>query len=283
MEELIEVTKEFDYTQIDIETAEFLKLKVSNIREAVGSAETKVGKELHEGRSKLSKHGYGCFEEWYTSLNLKKNKVYDLINRYELIVGNSNKRELLEGLPLSLSYEVAKSSADPELKKQVLDGEIDSLKEWKKKVNQLEMRAKAAEGSVAKLSEKLEEEMNKPVITKTVEKLPADYEETKRKNVEIQKKLDKAEEDAVNSFRANLLEKDRYVIHDTLSTFVQTVGKHVKKLEFEVTKHPGDREIQRDINAAIETLKNAIVQMESWTQIKNMQRREVIIDANFTS
>lgn len=160
---------------------------------------------------------------------------------------------------------------------------VNELKQWQKDKQRMEMDLKVANGQVAKLSEKLEEEMNKPAQTQTIEKPPADYEETKRKNVEIQKKLEKAEEDALNSFRANLLEKDRYVIHDTLSTFVQTVGKHVKKLEFEVKKHPGDREIQRDIQAAIETLQNAISQMEEWPRIKNMQRREVIIDGSFTS
>lgn len=162
--------KPFDYSQLDEITAEFLKQKTTNMREAVGRAETKVGQELQEAQSELSKHGYGCFEDWYTSLNLKKNKVYDLINRYELIVGNPNKQELLEGLPLSLSYEAAKKSADPNLKEKVLSGDIKTHKEYKELERQLE-ELKEREKA---LSEKLEEEMNKPaqVVTETIEVTP---------------------------------------------------------------------------------------------------------------
>lgn len=176
MNELTIENKPFDYTKIDSSVAEFLKLKESNMREAVGRAETKVGQELHEGRNALSKHGYGCFEEWYTSLGLKKTKVYQLIERFELIVHNTDKQNLLEELPLSLSYEVAKKTADPELKQQVLDGEINSLKQWHKEKQRMEMELKVAKGELTKVSEKLEEEMNKPnkTVTETIEVMPKD-------------------------------------------------------------------------------------------------------------
>lgn len=40
-------------------------------------------------------------------------------------------RNLIEDLPVSLTYEIAKPSANPELKQKVLDGEIKTLKEYK--------------------------------------------------------------------------------------------------------------------------------------------------------
>jgi hypothetical protein len=56
-----------------------------------------------------------------------------LINRYTLLVQNldDQKRELLEELPVSLTYEITKPSANEDLKQKVLDGEVKSLKEYK--------------------------------------------------------------------------------------------------------------------------------------------------------
>lgn len=86
----------FNYAQLDGVTASFLQLKESSMREIVGKAYTELGRELTEAQDELAKHRYGCFEEWYTSLGFKKDRVYSLINRYDLILRNSDNKELLD-------------------------------------------------------------------------------------------------------------------------------------------------------------------------------------------
>lgn len=133
----------FDYTQLDVATTSFLQLKESSMREIVGKAYTELGRELKEAQDELSNHGYGCFEEWYTSLGYKTRTVYNMINRYGLILQNLQEQDLLESLPVSLSYEISKGSVDPELKQAVLDGEITTHKQYK----ELEQKLKQAEAA----------------------------------------------------------------------------------------------------------------------------------------
>jgi hypothetical protein len=64
-----------------------------------------------------------------------------LINRYNLVFRiseNGGQTDLIEELPVSLTYEIAKPSVNEELKQKVLDGEVKSLKEYK----ELEARLK---------------------------------------------------------------------------------------------------------------------------------------------
>ena len=63
----------------------------------------------------------------YESLGFKKDKVYRLIARYKLVLANCENRALVENLPLSLSYELAKNSCSQELREKVLNGEIKTL------------------------------------------------------------------------------------------------------------------------------------------------------------
>ena len=137
MNEIQEV--KFDYKQLDEETASFLEQKENNMREIVGKAYTNLGKELYEAQEKLANHNKyeGIFHKWFTSIGFKKDRVYDLINRHKLLVGNSDKMDLIEELPLSLSYEIAKPSANEALKEKVLEGEIKTLKEYKELENKL--------------------------------------------------------------------------------------------------------------------------------------------------
>ena len=179
--------KRFNYEQLDATTASFLINTENIMRETLGNAYTKIGQELKNSQDLLSKNGYGCFEEWYTSLGFKKNKVYDLINRYDLIVGNSDKQNMIEELPLSLSYEISKPSADEELKKMVLDGDIATLKE----LNQIKKDKK-------ELEQKIQDLENRPVKTVVLEKevpvVPEDYQYYKDKSNERGTLLKQAED-----------------------------------------------------------------------------------------
>ncbi|MEC1869590.1 hypothetical protein [Bacillus paralicheniformis] len=107
------------------------------MREIVGKAYTELGRELKEAQDCLAKKGYGCFREWCTSIGLKKDVVNRLIQRYELIVANCDEQaDLLEDLPVSLTYEIARPSAEStepkrQAKQAVLNGEVKTLKEYR--------------------------------------------------------------------------------------------------------------------------------------------------------
>ena len=105
--------KTFSYEQLDENTAKFLRAKENNMREIVGRAYTELGRELKEAQECLAKNRYGCFREWLRSIGIKKDAAIRLIQRYELIVSNcDSKTDLLEDLPVSLTYEIARPSAE---------------------------------------------------------------------------------------------------------------------------------------------------------------------------
>lgn len=121
---------DFDYTAIDMTTAEYLKQKEYAIKNIFSKAYTEIGEILAEAQDKLANHSGGIFEKWYESLGFKKDKVYRLISRYKLVIANSENRVIVENLPLSLSYEIAKETCSNDLKEKVLSGEIKTLKEF---------------------------------------------------------------------------------------------------------------------------------------------------------
>lgn len=178
----IEQIKPFNYKQLDVATASYLVNTENAMRETLGTAYTKIGMELRNAQELLSKNGYGCFEEWYTSLGFKKDKVYDLINRYNLIVGNSDKQALIEEMPLTLSYEVSKPNVDKELKQKVLGGDITTLKEYK----ELEKEKKELEKQVEELKNQ-----EPKVIEVEKEVYPSDYLDKQKEVDELQEKLEK--------------------------------------------------------------------------------------------
>jgi hypothetical protein len=96
-----------------------------------------MGRELKEAQERLAGNNQynGVFEKWYTSIGFKKDKVYDLIRRFDLVVGISEEqtRQLVEDLPVSLTYEISKPSAEStepkcQAKQAVLNGDVKTLK-----------------------------------------------------------------------------------------------------------------------------------------------------------
>ncbi|MGF0223474.1 hypothetical protein P5495_018860 [Bacillus velezensis] len=186
-----ELSTEFKYDLVDQSTADFLKQKEFNMREIVGKAYTELGRELKEAQDMLAKNGYGCFESWIVSIGMKRDSVRRLINRYELISANcANQAELLEDLPLSLTYEIAKpSSESTESKKQakeaVLNGEVKTLKEYK----ELEAKLRKAEENNKNLSYELsQEKKNRTVVEKVIDNTDYKQIDTLKKELEYQNK-----------------------------------------------------------------------------------------------
>lgn len=186
-----ELSTEFKYDLVDQSTAEFLKQKEFNMREIVGKAYTELGRELKEAQEMLANNGYGCFEEWYLSIGFKRQFVYRLIERYEnLILPFWEKQNLIEDLPVSLTYEIAKpSSESTESKKQakeaVLNGEIKTLKEYK----ELEVKLRKAEEDNKNLSYELsQEKKNRTVVEKVIDNTDYKQIDTLKKELEYKNK-----------------------------------------------------------------------------------------------
>jgi len=175
----------------------FLRNKESNMREIVGKAYTELGRELTEARDRLagSNQYDGLFRKWCDSIGMKKDAVNRLINRYELVAKcDDQTQNLLEDLPVSLTYDIAKPSAEStpakaQAKSEVLSGEITSRKAYKERIKELEEKARRAEQS-AELERKERERLEKEneeltqqepeTVTKYI--TPSDYEELKQEN-----------------------------------------------------------------------------------------------------
>lgn len=147
----------FDYSVLDDETNEFLKQSETRMKEHIRDYAPKMGRVLQSVQNELSNRGYGCFEDWYKSLGLKKQSVYNYINAYSFVqaLDEQNKSNMALELPSELMYEAGKKNADPELKQQVLDGEINTLKQWHKEKQRMEMELKVANGRALKAEERI--------------------------------------------------------------------------------------------------------------------------------
>lgn len=173
--EVIEIIHEsFTYEELDKETEKFLKEKENEMQHIITNTYTEMGRVLAEAQDKLAKSGYGCFLDWTRSLGLKKDKVYSLINRYDMILSfeNDEKRNLVENIPLSLSYEISKKNVDEDLKTKVLDGEIKTLKEFRdyKKVSEDNSNVETTEAKEVKKVD-VEQELEKLILSFGVKKM----------------------------------------------------------------------------------------------------------------
>ncbi|MGW7765245.1 hypothetical protein, partial [Bacillus velezensis] len=131
----------------------------------------------------------GLFERWCNSIGLKKDLVYRLINRFKLIA-NCEDQKIIEDLPVSLTYEIAKpSSESTEPKKQakeaVLNGEVKTLKEYK----ELEAKLRKAEEDNCLLETKLKREKEKKtVVEKVIDNTDYKQIDALKKELEYQNK-----------------------------------------------------------------------------------------------
>lgn len=215
-------TSSFDYAVVDSETASFLQQKETNIEGIYHKARFDVGRELKETQELLSKCGYGCFGQWCESIGFNREMSSRLIQYHELIVRNSDKRELIESLPKTLAQEIARPSAPEDLKQAVLNGDITTHKEYQqllKAQKEAEQRAQEAEQRADNLFKSLEQARTKAatvnnieaanetlrtanqllenkiktvgdpiIVEQPVQVFPPDYERVKRENAELKAK-----------------------------------------------------------------------------------------------
>lgn len=109
-----------------------------------------VKKALKDAQDTLSKKGYGCFDAWCESIGFNRMQANRLIQRHTLVTNcYEQTRGLLEDLPVSLTYEIAKPSAEAtpakaQAKAEVLQGDIDTLKAYRERIAELEAQAAEA-------------------------------------------------------------------------------------------------------------------------------------------
>ena len=137
---------EFDYSGLTDQTVENLHFAESEYRHGKQMAErglVHMGNAIAAAHDALcgvvqqldnSKHGNrgdDSFRAWCCSIGITKSTAYNLLQVSALMDGSSpRQRAILEALPPTLLYAVAKPSAPPELVEQVKNGEISSNKEY---------------------------------------------------------------------------------------------------------------------------------------------------------
>lgn len=261
----------FDYSLVDGETENFLKAKAYNIQEIARKAYTEIGKELKEARDRLSNNKNGCFEEWYKSLGYKRDNVSNLINRYEYILRNSEDKNIIEDLPLSLSYEVSKPSAPKELVDATLNGDITTHKAFQKAKAELEAKHKSElqqkELEVDNLKKCLElEEQRSETLSQSYDRLETVNKEHYKKLRDKERELEIAKENyetgaTNNRSRINTLSKE---IEELKSQEPKVVEKIVEVIPESTQERIRTlQQAKRDNEVELENLKREITKLSA--------------------
>lgn len=206
-----EIKQTFDYSVVDTNTASFLKLKEQEMQSIVLNSSVQLGEKLIEAQEKLAKYNTGTFEKWFVSLGLKKQTVYNYINQAKFVhqMDESKQIEMFQELPMTLKTEISKPSAEPEAVELVLSGDIKTTKEYR----ELEKQLKAKDEQIATQARMIDDlsEQEPQVIEKkvVVEKIPADYENLKTTNEQLEKQLSSVRSDLkMKKMQYDLLEQN---------------------------------------------------------------------------
>ena len=142
-----EIQKKFDYAEVSADLGASLRKHEATIRGIQSKAIYDIGEELAAARDEMSgtagNHVGGRFYAWCESIGLKVKTVQNILAYHDFVRQNLPNQAMLEELPKSLVYEVARKSAPPELKQGVLNGDITTLKEYKALKAELEAEQKA--------------------------------------------------------------------------------------------------------------------------------------------
>lgn len=161
-----EMRPAFDYSGLDAQTVDDLHFAEDEYRHGKKLAErglVHMGNAIAAAHDALcgvvqqldnSKHGNrgdDSFRAWCCSIGITKSTAYNLLQVSALMDGSSpRQRDILEALPPTLLYAVAKPSAPAELVEQVKSGDITTHKQYQEALAQIKAekeRADAAEKS----------------------------------------------------------------------------------------------------------------------------------------
>lgn len=165
-----EIRPAFDYSGLDEQTVDDLHFAEDEYRHGKKLAErglVHMGNAIAAAHDALcgvvqqldnSKHGNrgdDSFRAWCCSIGITKSTAYNLLQVSALMDGSSpRQRAILEALPPTLLYAVAKPSAPAELVAQVKSGDITTHKQYQEALAQIKAekeRADAAEAERDKL------------------------------------------------------------------------------------------------------------------------------------
>lgn len=131
----------FTDPDLDSSTIAFLNESTRQIMNVVSNSATQIGKILYGAQQKLASfNNNGAFAKWIEYIGFGRTSAYNYINRYIAVQNLDSDKEIqaFESLPKSLTHDISKPSADPELTKKVLDGKIKltkSIRRWKQSSN----------------------------------------------------------------------------------------------------------------------------------------------------
>ena len=165
-----EIRPAFDYSGLDAQTVDDLHFAEKEYQHGKKLAErglVHMGNAIAAAHDALcgvvqqldnSKHGNrgdDSFRAWCCSIGITKSTAYNLLQVSALMDGSSpRQRAILEALPPTLLYAVAKPSAPAELVEMVKNGEVSTNKEYQDLLAQIKAekeRADAAEAERDKL------------------------------------------------------------------------------------------------------------------------------------
>lgn len=165
-----EIRPAFDYSGLDAQTVDDLHFAEKEYQHGKKLAErglVHMGNAIAAAHDALcgvvqqldnSKHGNrgdDSFRAWCCSIGITKSTAYNLLQVSALMDGSSpRQRAILEALPPTLLYAVAKPSAPAELVEKVKNGEVSTNKEYQDLLAQIKAekeRADAAEAERDKL------------------------------------------------------------------------------------------------------------------------------------
>lgn len=163
-----EMRPAFDYSGLDAQTVDDLHFAEDEYRHGKKLAErglVHMGNAIAAAHDALcgvvqqldnSKHGNrgdDSFRAWCCSIGITKSTAYNLLQVSALMDGSSpRQRAILEALPPTLLYAVAKPSAPAELVEKVKNGEVSTNKEYQDLLAQIKSKDAQLEAAHADIS-----------------------------------------------------------------------------------------------------------------------------------
>lgn len=160
-----EIRPAFDYSGLDAQTVDDLHFAEKEYQHGKKLAErglVHMGNAIAAAHDALcgvvqqldnSKHGNrgdDSFRAWCCSIGITKSTAYNLLQVSALMDGSSpRQRAILEALPTTLLYAVAKPSAPAELVAQVKSGDITTHKQYQEALAQIKAEKERADAAEA--------------------------------------------------------------------------------------------------------------------------------------
>lgn len=270
----------FNYEQLDINTANELKDITVELSAINSNFKYNVGKQLNKAQELLAKKGYGCFGEWFQSYGLKKDKVYNWIKYYKVFVGNPDKQKL-EKLSDSKIYEIGKLGTEQQ--KDILKSvDLESMttqqvKELTRKLkgeqeysNELQETIKKKENQIRTLQNEIEKSQvpEKEIIEKEVvkevvpQKLILEKQALEKELETLRKRAEKAE----NTLSRIKLDKEINQDKVYSNTKLEHLLVNIKDFLDNASKYTYLKdELQKIPTQNKKILESKINEVESWT------------------